>query len=412
MNWYKTSARPEMSYAEALLALGFSATEVPNALQIKQRYRDFAKRSNHLDRHNPQSSIDFDKITKAREILLSGPKSDMDFSSHFHENNSQDNIPEDVPAWQTDFRSSYNKVGKNFRDLNFCLMSIYSESMKYGDVSPYVFIAFDGYYFRGQFTAKSNERALGYGGMVMEQWNSHGANPYETQAVIVSRRESSQWKVVRLNGQDASGKNIIIESNGMPYNDKTFVQKLQNIIKGVDKVAQSHWNFDRSGKFFWGKRAAGLLFVRNHPKYGKQLLLCKRSAWTQQGGTWGTTGGALEPNEDPYQGAVRETIEEIGNIPPHKVINSFVWKANGGDFTYTTFICLIEDMKWKGKSGYEISQTFWVNLEQSQQMPLHTGFAEMIASLNENLFSDNVNKGKDSVIEENKEETENRDDLL
>lgn len=148
------------------------------------------------------------------------------------------------------------------------------------------------------------------------------------------------------------------------------------------------WVYDESGERFWGSRGAGMLFVRNHPTLGWQMLLCKRVGWSQQGGTWSGTGGAIHPSEDPYEGAVRETKEELGFIPPHWIVNSYTWKAPGGSFTYTTFICQIDDMNWEphGHVSDEVDAAYWVSLDKAIQMPLHSGFADMVEELGQSIY--------------------------
>lgn len=102
------------------------------------------------------------------------------------------------------------------------------------------FMAFDGTYFRGNFTAFANPSVLGYAGEMMELWNSKGANSYPTEAVVVSLGKKHEWgfdrvQVIRLKGQDVSGQNIILEnddeeSRGV-VNSKSIVFQLQQLLR-------------------------------------------------------------------------------------------------------------------------------------------------------------------------------------
>ena len=75
------------------------------------------------------------------------------------------------------------------------------------------------------------------------------------------------------------------------------------------------------GHVRWGVYgAAGVVFVvregddpdvRTKPR----LMLQKRSAFAHEGGTWSCAGGALDLGETPFEGALREAMEEVGTVP-------------------------------------------------------------------------------------------------
>lgn len=60
------------------------------------------------------------------------------------------------------------------------------------------------------------------------------------------------------------------------------------------------------------EQGAGILFVCIDDN---TLLLAMRSSQVSEPGTWGTFGGAIEPNEDMANAAIRETKEEAGVLP-------------------------------------------------------------------------------------------------
>ena len=78
-----------------------------------------------------------------------------------------------------------------------------------GNVKKYTFEAFDGTFFRGMFTAYCNPQTLGFGGEVMDDWNSKGANPYDSYAVFASR--NNKLILLRLRGKDMSESGVVWE---------------------------------------------------------------------------------------------------------------------------------------------------------------------------------------------------------
>jgi predicted NUDIX family NTP pyrophosphohydrolase len=45
-----------------------------------------------------------------------------------------------------------------------------------------------------------------------------------------------------------------------------------------------------------------------------RYFLARRSEWCHQGGCWAIPGGALHQGEEPIEGALREFVEEIGDV--------------------------------------------------------------------------------------------------
>ena len=73
------------------------------------------------------------------------------------------------------------------------------------------------------------------------------------------------------------------------------------------------------GAVRWGVfGAAGVVFVlRDVDNEQPFVMLQKRSAWAHEGGTWSCAGGAIDEGESPYEAALREASEEVGEIPAH-----------------------------------------------------------------------------------------------
>ena len=137
---------------------------------------------------------------------------------------------------------------------------------------------------------------------------------------------------------------------------------------------------DPSGRVFWGKQGSGCLFVRNHPQFDRQILLILRSPDVEEPDTWGISGGALSVGEsDLFSSALRETLEEIGSVPPFRKIGQYVWKAPNGSFTYTTFILEVSDMSWTPNDfNWEVSDAVWVSYDQISSFDLHFGVQSLL----------------------------------
>lgn len=80
-------------------------------------------------------------------------------------------------------------------------------------------------------------------------------------------------------------------------------------------------------------RAAGILFVdpRRH-----LVFLTLRSDEVAQPGFWGIPGGKVESGETPLEAAIRETREEVGSVPAHRMVGRT--HRRYGSFLFTTFI--------------------------------------------------------------------------
>jgi len=230
MNWYKQSVK-QMPFAEALRIFSFQPNDRPSFEQIKQRRNELANKY-HPDR-NPMGLEMMANVNNAYEVLTQSPTSPQ----HIVDTGLG------VPEWQTDLRSSYNKVGEDATNLNFAKKTIWEKAKELGDVKEVTFWAFDGNSLRGVFSAYANEQVFGYAGEVMEIWNSKGGNP--TEAVLASIPGSKTVQIIRLKGRDVSNDNMFLEHesfNDNPGNDKSFNQKLRKIVqdKSLD-VTAGNW---------------------------------------------------------------------------------------------------------------------------------------------------------------------------
>ena len=128
------------------------------------------------------------------------------------------------------------------------------------------------------------------------------------------------------------------------------------------------------GHVRWGIfGAAGVVFVHRAPD-GPQVLLQQRSLFSHEGGTWSCPGGALDEGETPYEGALREAGEEIGNPPSgHRLVGQFVFEP-ADDWIYTTVVVEV-DRPFGEPLNFETEAVDWVALQVVAARPLHAGFA-------------------------------------
>ena len=146
---------------------------------------------------------------------------------------------EPLPPWQTDQRSSHNKVNEaaGFADKNYCLREIYRRSINAGGMLLRVtFWTFDGTFQRGFFTAFCSESELGYGGMAADAWVGSGENPYRVKAVFATvAGVPGKALLVRLIGADVADVSDglwieFLDQNENPLNDPAFMRSATTLV--------------------------------------------------------------------------------------------------------------------------------------------------------------------------------------
>ena len=114
------------------------------------------------------------------------------------------------------------------------------------------------------------------------------------------------------------------------------------------------------------------------------VLLQHRAIWSHFGDTWGLPGGALKPDENAIDGAMREANEEAGvdsqllRVMFCTVLDKVVW-------TYTTVVAEAITEFEPVIGDAESVALAWVPVDEVDELPLHPGFAASWAALRARL---------------------------
>lgn len=135
---------------------------------------------------------------------------------------------------------------------------------------------------------------------------------------------------------------------------------------------------DDLGHTHWGTHGAAGSLIRHRGDDGRdRYLLQKRSPWVDHGNTWGIPGGALHKNETPEMGAVRETKEELGHVPP--LTHSHTHTDDHGGWAYHTVVFDTPHRFTPQPSpDEEATDHQWFTRDEMNRIPLHPGFAASV----------------------------------
>lgn len=128
------------------------------------------------------------------------------------------------------------------------------------------------------------------------------------------------------------------------------------------------------GRTRWGRfGAAGVVFVVQAAD-GPEVLVQLRSNRAHEGGTWSCPGGAIDEGETPFEGAWRESEEEVGPTPePWRLLGEHVFEP-ATDWRYTTVVVEVPH-RFGASLNFETDDVAWVPLDEVTDRPLHAGFA-------------------------------------
>ncbi len=138
------------------------------------------------------------------------------------------------------------------------------------------------------------------------------------------------------------------------------------------------------GSVRWGRFGAAGILVRHRPgpaHDGDAYFLARRSSHTHLGGTWAIPGGALQRDETPLCGAVREFEEEIGTtIGEFTVVETF--EDDQGGWSYWTIVVDVpERFAVPGSLGWETAEARWVPRDEIAGLELFDAFRRTLRTL-------------------------------
>jgi 8-oxo-dGTP pyrophosphatase MutT (NUDIX family) len=117
-----------------------------------------------------------------------------------------------------------------------------------------------------------------------------------------------------------------------------------------------------------------------------RYLLQKRADGVQNGGTWGLPGGRCHDGEVPWDAAVREAAEELGDLPD--VTPSAVWTRLASDHVTWTYLVELSDLfapSADGETSDETAGWGWFRKRDVPELDLHPAMADTWGALD---FSD------------------------
>lgn len=129
---------------------------------------------------------------------------------------------------------------------------------------------------------------------------------------------------------------------------------------------------------YWGDVGAGVLPICE--KTGRALV-CLRSPYVNESGTWGVFGGKIDDIYElkhPERAALREFREESGADVKIELVPSFVFSSDDGKFKFHNYLGMVDD-EFDTTATYEVSDSRWVTLNQLVDIePKHFGLKKLI----------------------------------
>ena len=159
---------------------------------------------------------------------------------------------------------------------------------------------------------------------------------------------------------------------------QALASKLQD---SIDTIQGSGGSAQKSAK---DTNLAAFILIRARNQDGKwRYLLTKRAddEDDKASGLWSLPGGKLHEGEDPWAGALRESVEEIGELP-----SGLKPRITLVDDNVTTFVCELPvlftpDMA-DAATAYESAGWGWFSKGDVEDLPLHPAFEKTWESIN------------------------------
>lgn len=131
----------------------------------------------------------------------------------------------------------------------------------------------------------------------------------------------------------------------------------------------------------WGRYGAAGILARHGAASEPHYFLARRSEYCHRGGTWAIPGGALDRDEAPLDGALREFGEEIGvTLDGFEVVT--VHEDDHGGWSYWTVVVDVEErFPVPEKLHWETAEVRWVTPRQLAGLELFDAFEATLRHL-------------------------------
>lgn len=116
------------------------------------------------------------------------------------------------------------------------------------------------------------------------------------------------------------------------------------------------------------------LLLRSEDEDGKQRFLLQQ----RSDGSWGMPGGTTHKGEDPWDAAVRETTEEIGDLPNLKQVRTFHHVEDDDETQVYLWLCDVPyfQPKFNGSTPEETQGAAWFRRKEIGKLDLAPKFRE------------------------------------
>jgi 8-oxo-dGTP pyrophosphatase MutT (NUDIX family) len=131
------------------------------------------------------------------------------------------------------------------------------------------------------------------------------------------------------------------------------------------------------GSARWGRFGAAGVLVRA----GERVFVAQRSLHCHNGGTWAIPGGALDLDETPLEGALREFGEEIGVEVTDFEVTTVFEDDHGGWSYWTIVIDVVEAFDPPTELHWETAAIAWVTLDELAELELFPAFRVTLGKL-------------------------------
>jgi 8-oxo-dGTP diphosphatase len=132
----------------------------------------------------------------------------------------------------------------------------------------------------------------------------------------------------------------------------------------------------------WGRFGAAGVLVRAVGDDGSRwYFLARRSEWCHQGGYWSIPGGALHQGEQPIAGALREFVEEIGDVLGEYTVVDVHEDDHGGWSYWTVVVDVPEPFPVPAPANWETAEADWVPHHRLDELDLLAAFRQALVRL-------------------------------